>query len=166
MNFKKIKSNRNHSIYCGPAACSVITGKSIECVESYINWRRGHRTDRIVRGAWPEELQYALSKLGYVCTMTDRYDKIYRPTLAAWLRERDDRSQLVIIHLTNHYVVVKGNKLIDNHTIHPVSIKDAPHGRCKVYAVYQLAELPSKVAGKIRRKRSDVFVHENHTVPM
>lgn len=164
MKLHPIKSSRENRIYCGPTAVATITGRSIECVEAWINTYRRKRQDKVVVASQPFELVYALKELGYKAVRTERYDvenkNIQKPTLAKWLRSRKDRNQVYIIHITNHYVTVKGNKLIDNHTMEPVFIRQAPHRRARVHSVIHVVEDSCENAARIRRKRKDVMPPE------
>jgi hypothetical protein len=61
-------------------------------------------------------------------------------TLAAWLRQRPDRAGTYVINVTDHYVLVVGQKFVDTATRGEwVSIRKAPHRRTRVENVWQVS---------------------------
>ncbi len=157
MKLHTVSSKRTNRIYCGPAAISAVSGRSIECAESWINYYRNARLDKVVVGSYSTELIAALHELGYRSKRTEVYDSKNSPTLAAWLRKRSNRNAMVIVVLTSHFVVVKGNKFVDNFTMNPVFIRKAPHRRSRVKEIISVTTNETPEAGKRRRKRSDIF---------
>lgn len=120
--------------YCGPAAISAITGlttaESAAAIRIYGGARR-----RAIKSAYLYELKYTLQKLGYEVEeagVQGGGDRKKMPTLARWLREREDPSAMTLVFVTSHFAVVKGRKYIDNHTGKPVWISKAPGRRRRV----------------------------------
>ncbi len=56
-----------------------------------------------------------------------------RPTLARWLRERYpfQMDRIYLVNITGHFVVVRGRKFVDNKTMEPVFIRQAPGRRSR-----------------------------------
>lgn len=96
--------------YCGPAALSTVLGISAENAAFWI--RRKTNKDRVKGTGW-HELVSVMNEFGLYAT-SEGYDP--RPTLARWFktRERDMREWPVLIGLTDHWVVVKGNMISDS----------------------------------------------------
>ncbi len=126
------------NLKCGPTAIAVITGKPISEVKEAIYKVKGVRyvgnmNNRLVY--WTlRDLGYAMIPHPYPFTKTDGL------TFAAWLRNRnaEEINSLFLVQLTRHYVVVKGRKMIDNHTKEPVFIRQAPHRRKRVQRVFEI----------------------------
>ena len=102
------------------------------------------------------EVFEVLKRFGYRDDSTLRYIG-YQPTFAKWLRERENRNELCIVYLTNHFVVVKGNKMIDNTTMKPTFIRQSPHRRSRVIQYWVIGDIDTDEAGKLRRKRTDFY---------
>jgi len=125
-------------MYCGPAALCAITHNPYEDVRTAINQYRGRKLTTGVLGLSSVELRGAMRILDVNHSQTkypmDNPKTGRPPTLAAFLKNRkdDEMTRPLVIQLTGHYVVVKGRKFIDNHTIEPVFIRKAPHRRRRV----------------------------------
>lgn len=60
------------------------------------------------------------------------------PTLAEWMRSKRDPDAFYIVNVTNHYVLVRGRKFIDNHSKEWVFLRSAPHRRKRVAHVFKV----------------------------
>ena len=65
------------------------------------------------------------------------YHRDPRPTLAAWLKTRD-RSALYLVNVTGHYLVVAGDRTIDNQVGAWVSVRETRSRRARVVAAWRL----------------------------
>jgi hypothetical protein len=66
--------------------------------------------------------------------------KLVGPTLAAWLRTREDKAAVYVVNVTGHYVLVAGRKFVDTGTRGEwVNIGDAPHRRSRVENVWRVS---------------------------
>jgi hypothetical protein len=66
--------------------------------------------------------------------------KLVGPTLAAWLRTREDKAAVYVVNVTGHYVLVAGRKFVDTSTRGEwVNIGDAPHRRTRVENVWRVS---------------------------
>jgi hypothetical protein len=64
------------------------------------------------------------------------------PTFSQWLRGRKDRTGVHIINVGHHFVLVKGNKMVDTFTNGKwVFISAAPHRRKRVTQVWSLEKM-------------------------
>ena len=61
-----------------------------------------------------------------------------RPTFTQWLRTRD-RKSAYLVTLTRHYVVVAGDRVIDNHMLRWTNLGSSLHRRTRVRRVWRLA---------------------------
>lgn len=138
----------NRRFYCGPFAICAITGAEHDEVRAKINAERQRRPNTPVTGTFPGELRSVLRTYGYLLDQEWDFRSAYdrsdfggkAPTFAAWLRQRkgDSLKTLYFVQLNGHYVVVKGRKMIDNHTKTPVFIRQAPHRRRRVVQVWEV----------------------------
>jgi len=123
--------------YCGPAAVATIAGITTDEAAKHIRKAYNRKS---IRRVYPEELVHALTELGYTANYME-FPLARRPTLAKWLRGREDRNKMTIVFLTGHFATVKGNKYIDNHTKEPVWISKAPGRRKRVVGVITVEEI-------------------------
>lgn len=123
--------------WCGPSAISAITGWSVDEAARWLWQRRGKKgTPKGVRGTYPSEVCACLGAAGFgtLRIRTRRLGHDDRPTLAEWMRKRGPelRKATVLLSVGHHWVVVRGRKFVDSHTLEPVSIRKAPHRRSRV----------------------------------
>jgi hypothetical protein len=128
----KLTAINGKNSYCGPAAVAALTGVTTTKAAEFI---RTAYNRKAIRRVYPEELVHALKEMGYRATYSLVSGK---PTMAKWLREREDRNAANILFLTGHFVAVKGNKFVDNHTKEPVWISKAPGRRKRVLGVIEV----------------------------
>lgn len=128
----KLTAIQGKNSYCGPAAIAAIVGISTDAAAKAIR-ETGYKR-KSVRRLHPEELEWALAKLGYAVHY-QQMSPSDTPTLAKWIRDREDRAAVNIVYVTGHYAVVSGNKYIDNHTKEAVWISKAPGRRKRVKGV-------------------------------
>ena len=122
--------------FCGPWCVMSITGRPYEEVRAAINDYRGRRPTQAVKGTHANELRAALWKFGYTESEIARFRGDERPTLAAWLRSGKRRPDLYyLITVSNHWVLVAGNRLTDTYSGGPVLLRDAPWRRALVSRV-------------------------------
>lgn len=125
-------SNRKH--WCGPSALAAITGLNyMAALGVFQNIRGPNRVGRTaaIMGVHNPEMMRALTRAGY---RTQEIGFARGATLARFLRERTDeqRSSTILVNAGHHYVVVKGNKGIDNKTKTPVFISKMPGRRMRM----------------------------------
>jgi len=148
--------------WCGPAALSAITGWPVEKAVEKIKQTRWKQTKetasffgrsvddykdpfRAVKGVSCATMGTALYMAGYRVKTLERYglkpDAVppsKQPSLAFWFRKRADRNAMCLVNVTGHFIVVKGNKFVDNCYVEPTFISKAPHRRVKVRHVYKV----------------------------
>lgn len=129
-------------VFCGPFAASAVTGKCVEDIEERINEHRKKDAGSKITTTYNHDLVYALKKLGYrVEYEREHYEKYPCPTLARWMRERDDLEASYLVLVTGHWVAVKGRKFVDTFTGLPVFLKAAPHRRKRIQIVLRVENL-------------------------
>jgi hypothetical protein len=151
MKLHAINHDLKTTLWCGLAAMATITGKpTSECRDMVSAIRRKQPwtepgTRIAIKGIHTTELRLALEKSGFNTTTVFHRPFMVSPvgnlpTLARYLRERQkpEMSELLLITCGNHFVVVKGRKLIDNYTKEPVWIRQAPHRRKRVSLVVSI----------------------------
>lgn len=128
-----LSKNPRGRTWCGPAAMTVVTGKSYDdCCAAILHSRnqhgreyvgrltpRGFTCDRgpaFVKGTYPYEIAGGLRAMGVKLHSTPI--GALGKTLARFLRERtkEERDAYIIVGLRGHWIVVKGNKAWDSCT--------------------------------------------------
>jgi hypothetical protein len=126
----KLHDIHGGSRWCGPAALTALTGRPTDEMAAEIRKVTGRK---MITYVYASELQETLESLGYTTRL--EYITGEKPTLARWLREREDRNAFTIVLVTRHFVTVKGVKLVDNRVKKPVFIRKAPGRRKRVLGV-------------------------------
>lgn len=102
--------------YCGPTALTIITGRTYRECEDIL---RGVKKRKVITGVSNQDLMVSLVRMipDWFMDLREFKRKGKRPTLARWLRERkkEERPELFLVITTNHCLVVRGNKVYDNH---------------------------------------------------
>lgn len=141
---KPRRKDGSDRMYCGPAALCAITGSTYEEVRESINVDvRNRPHNRGVLAMHGFELIRVLKNRGYF-TSEVNHNFVYEPlNLNQYLKQRPyfEKNNVLLIELTSHFVTVKGDSLVDNHTKIPVHIAIAPWKRAKVIKVWVVKKL-------------------------
>lgn len=136
---KPRRRNGSDDMYCGPAALCAITGLPYEDVRECINVNvRGRRENQGIVRMYDYEVVKTLNHIGYDTKKLD-YEFHKNPmTLNQYLKQRsqEEIDNVLLIFITGHFVTVKGDKFIDNHTTIPVNLAIAPNKRSKMKRVW------------------------------
>ncbi len=134
----KVIRNARSNHYCGPAALSLLTGKSVDEVAAALRERFNRRAIFGVTGVAMREI---LRQYGHDPSpvLTDGS----RPTLARFLRMTKDRGpgERFLINVTGHYLVLRGRKLYDNKNPEGVFVRQYAHRRKRVKAAWRIETL-------------------------
>lgn len=146
----KVKRGERSNSFCGPAALSLITGKHVdECVKHVHDYRNSVECRRRnVRGMSNWEMTWTLRRMGF--EQSKLMLPKQNPTLVAfmrWLKRQNhwDAKATYLIHVTGHYVVMKGIKLFDNHHPEGIFFGKYDHRRWRVkhaWAIRQQSSCP------------------------
>lgn len=152
------RKDLGHNRYCGPAAVSIITGRTAECAVRWMLVARGYEPGERnggIKGSWASEVSRALHALGYTLGMGRCVEG--RPTLARWLRERTpaQRARTYLVSAGQHFLVVRGNKIACGLTGSPVNLRAYPHRRKRMQTVYPVTLRADSEGGRIRRLRTE-----------
>jgi hypothetical protein len=149
----------NH--FCGPAAVSVITGCTAECAVEWYRLYRERRAGRTptgrarnIRGVWNAETRWVLTQLGYSSTEVKYWPHDERPTLAAFLKNRDKRATLMISY-GGHLVVINGQTAVDGHL--RLWVNDLPRRRARVSYVWAVTPMRHDFSDRVRALRRDPY---------
>ena len=132
----KVLRRVGSSSFCGPAALSLITGRSVDdCVTVLKHIRQSARA---IKEIYNTEMREALAHLGYQMHVLPVRG---RPTLAQLLRSLRERGpeHIFLINTTGHYVVLRGRKIYDNKNPEGVFVRQYNHRRARVYASWIVA---------------------------
>lgn len=138
------KVDRSGNRYCGPLVIAAITGLST--AEAAASLRRITGRTSAVKRVNHVELISTLSALGFVMLRREiprhvadvpifgrKVRKWIGPTFTEFLRTRPNYNATYIVHVANHYLLVKGRKMVDTHTDGQWTwLRDAPHRRKRV----------------------------------
>jgi len=146
MKLRPVKTLNGERTFCCPSVISAITGFTVALICAVINRHRLERREstRIdVGGMHFYEVNDCLRTYGYEAVPTEKnkpfhVDPDRRPTIAKWLKQRDDRNELNLVDAGNHYQLIKGVKFVDSFTKVPVFIRKAPHRRSRVASVWKI----------------------------
>ena len=137
MKLNQLKVSGKHPKWCGPSALSIITGRTVNyCAKlcaarkNRRGWRRGKGTSKQVKGVNDYDMKFALNKMGFDMTrveipmrchphqvMSYNPEPFVMPTLHRYMRERggEQWKGLMLVNVTQHYVVVHKDTVSDNH---------------------------------------------------
>lgn len=134
-----VPPKRTPGWYCGPFALAVLSGFSFEKIRAIINHHKGRRPNTGIRRISNEQLILSARDIGFELKEFRQFSSVSRPTLAAYVQNRsyDERLIPLLVWITRHYVIIHGERFIDNHTKDWVDINKAPWRRKRVIAVYQ-----------------------------
>jgi hypothetical protein len=124
---KHSSDTKRRNEFCGPAALSILMGITAEAAACRVRtfrrkWRtqtvfkaRKHQAHGIVSVSHNEMIS-VLSASGYAAFNVDLKSPM---NLSQFEKHRtvEQRRESMLVHVTGHYVVIKGDKLFDNH--HP-----------------------------------------------
>ena len=125
MKLNKLKISGKHPKWCGPAALSIITGRTVNhCAKliatkrnRYKDWYRGKGTSKQVKGCYNSEMKHALIKMGFTMerveiprhhhrhqVMSFNPDPFVMPTLHRYMRERggEQWKAVMLVNVTDH----------------------------------------------------------------
>lgn len=131
-------SDHRRKLWCGPTVVSALIGIDAAVARDIIKSSRGGRA---VMGTTARELDLAFRAHGH------RLDLVADltgdpPTLATWLGRSRNPDDALVVHITGHWVAVRGNWFADTATKgQPVRSRHAPHKRKRVRAVYRVSRL-------------------------
>lgn len=126
--------------WCGPAAVAMIANADVDEVHGLIRRTTGKTR---VMGTHVSDLNAAAHAYGFRFVLAEDFGHRKtndRPTLAAWITGRKDRAALILVELSEHWVLVQGNRFADNHTKAPVATSTAPHRRQRVHRTWRVRE--------------------------
>jgi hypothetical protein len=120
-------------LWCGPAALSAATGKPTSVIVETLRKVTGR--DRIM-GLHTNEMVHALRMLGYA---RSDWQHVTRTSFAQFRKSRASglRAETLIVGTTTHFVVLAGNRLVDNRYRDPIWASDyhQPRARVSTYII-------------------------------
>lgn len=125
------KSVKRRRQWCGPTALAALTGLTYDAALDMIKRVTGQK---VVKRVHRDTLKEALRRLGYRTRLIHDTMNNESVTLARFLRKRppEHRIATILVRVTNHYVVVRGRKIVDNFTKEPVFLRAYPKRRKRV----------------------------------
>ena len=120
-----------HAGKCGPSAMAAVTGIPTHDCAALLREVTGRKQ---IRGVHGYELMAAMTLAGWRCERTV-HPRAARPTLAAWLRDRDTFADSFVLVVRHHFVAVGAGEIADSGFMfhrRPQPVADAPHRRVRV----------------------------------
>lgn len=131
-------SDRRRKLWCGPTVVSTLIGIDAAVARDLIKESRGGRA---VMGTSARELDLVFRAHGCRLDLVADHSEA-PPTLATWLRMPRDPDHALVVHITGHWVAVRGNWFCDTATKgQPVKVRHAPHKRKRVRGVFRVTRL-------------------------
>lgn len=111
-------------------ACQAVSGR--DCVQTMPFWQVTEALERLAPDLRLEEpVRFKGRGLPPGMTPCPGTPADERPTLAAWLRKRDRKSAYLVM-ITGHFIVVAGDRVIDNQMKVWTSVRASKHRRARV----------------------------------
>lgn len=139
--FRVVKESASGNHYCGPAALSIITGRSVEEICRLM--RIQVTGQRAIKGLHGWQVVRGLALLGYHAAgipVASSWLDFNRPTLAAWLRRQRKPEDVYLVGVTGHWIVVRGRKIADNHNPNGVFLRRYQHRRRRVLKAWLITK--------------------------
>ena len=114
--------------WCGPAALAIITGRTLKHCHRLLAEIRGI-DQRYLKGVWNSEMRRALYRMGFDAVRTEIP---FRKTLRQYVEEHQTTAafrSVVLVNVTDHYVVAHRGKIADNHEAEPTPVGKHPASR-------------------------------------
>ena len=131
-------------LWCGPAVVSAIAGiPTSEATKLIRRHRRRRKQPERVIGTTHEDLEAVLRNVGYWTEVSDVSYRSEHPTFRTWLDESRPYKQAFIVMLGRddlHWVAVTRTRFVDNSTIDPIPVEEAPFRRLPVHAVISVGK--------------------------
>lgn len=116
--------------YWGPAAIATITGVTTDQVSRMI---RADSVRRQVMHTEIHELSRCLYQLGFQINVEfDGRDLPRLPTVARWLKMREQATGIYLVDANGRWVVARGRKIADAGHRQPVFLSEYKRRRCRV----------------------------------
>ena len=130
-------------LYCGPAAISAITGKTVEELGlQKVTSMHDNYVTSVLREHGFKTRGVVFMKKSFERTRQDPWwhewthnEVVFNgPTIAAFLRDRtpEQRRSMMLITAAHHYVLVERDWLVDNNYPNGIDIADYPYRRRRV----------------------------------
>lgn len=123
----------NGRIYCGPAALIAVTGYDLPTVRAAINRAKGVPDNQGIIGTSCKHLGMALESFGFDF---DHIPVREKPTLEKFALSPFQAGELIIAHVTNHYVTILNGIAIDNHIRFGCDVTEHPSRRKHVRTMF------------------------------
>jgi hypothetical protein len=134
--------------WCGPAALALITGRTLKHCHRLLAQIRGI-DQRYLKGVQNYEMKRALTRMGYskkgiAIPLREGKKSMHMPTLRQWIEE-DMKTKhwrgVVLVNVTNHYVVAHRGLVADNQWQKPVPPVVHPAGRKRIEQAWLITKI-------------------------
>jgi len=128
---KSINNPEAMTMWCGPAAISIITGNRVEWAASKLAKIKYDKCrPKMVRGVSNFEMRYVLDRMGYECIRLHDHD-CKGMTLGKWIDSYSSKHHraVILVNVTEHYVVANLGHVADNHKPNGCPVGEHPARR-------------------------------------
>jgi hypothetical protein len=131
---RAVKHDADRRLWCGPAAIASVTGLKTSKVYPACDAVVGHNA----RKMYQHQVAAVLRDLGFTA-----YSNVVpnpRPTFTAFRRERQPhlRKTPLIVYVTGHFLVLQGNRVVDNKATSPILASESRSARRRVKGYIEL----------------------------
>ena len=137
--------------WCGPTALAIITGRTLNYCHNKLAKLRGIKP-RYLRGVGNRQMRLAFAEMGYEMENVNiplRAGKrtMHMPTLKQYIMNEQstaDMRSVLLINVTNHYVVAQGGKIADNHCPNPIDVIAHHSASKRIYLAWRITKRKAK----------------------
>ena len=137
--------------WCGPSALAIITGRTLNYCHNKLAKLRGIQP-RYLRGVSNRQMRLAFAEMGYEMENVNiplRAGKrtMHMPTLKQYIMNEQstaDMRSVLLINVTNHYVVAQGGKIADNHCPDPIDVIAHHSASKRIYLAWRITKRKAK----------------------
>ena len=137
--------------WCGPSALAIITGRTLNYCHNKLARIKGIEP-RYLKGVYNRQMRLALAEMGYEIENVNiplRAGKrtMHMPTLKQYIMNEQttaDMRSVLLINVTNHYVVAQGGKIADNHCPDPIDVIAHHSASKRIYLAWRITKRKAK----------------------
>jgi hypothetical protein len=148
-----VATGHRYKHWCGPSAVAIITGRTLKFCHNKFAKLRG-KEPRYIKGVYNSEMRQVLREMGYSLEeiRIERINGSTKPTLANWIdtvQTTDQFRSVVLLNVTNHYVVAHRGMVCDNKQPNPVPAREHKSARQQIVHAW----IVSKIKPTVRRQK-------------
>jgi len=133
--------------WCGPSALAIITGRTLSYCHNKLARLRGI-APRYLRRVSNRQMRNALAEMGYEMEnvnipLREGQRTMHMPTLKSYIMNEQttaDMRSVLLINVTDHYVVAQGGKIADNQCPNPIDVIAHHSSNKRIYLAWRVTK--------------------------